>query len=131
MNTSNPKWWQLYLTFPLLIALFLLDHQLRISARGHEAVQIGIVLTVYGLIYWWRKANSTVLSHMDRKQYYGRILIVQAPSPRKSEITGRKRSVLHIPNSELKGMLSTTFEMDRIDAEALPVEESVLDTKKD
>jgi len=130
-SSPHPKWWQLYLTFPLLIVLFLLNHRLGISSREHEAVQIGIVLIVYGLIYWWLKANSHALSHKDRQQTYGRMLIVQVPPPSLSKSNNGKHSMLQMPNAELKGMLSTTFEMDYIDAEALPIEEATQETEKE
>ena len=34
--------------------------------RGHQAVQIGIILLVYGLIHLWLKANAAALSNMDQ-----------------------------------------------------------------
>lgn len=130
-SSPHPKWWQLYLTLPLLIVLFLLDQRLRISTREHEVVQIGIVLIVYGLIYWWLKANSGALSHKDRQQYYGRMLILQAPPPTLSESNDRKHSLLQIPNAEVKGILSTTYEIDYIDVDAIPIEEDSQETNKD
>ena len=66
---NSPKWWQLYLTFPLLIALFVMDHRLKISTPGHQAVQIGIVLLVYGLIHLWLKANRSAFSKWIRGNY--------------------------------------------------------------
>ncbi len=66
----SPKWWQLYLSFPLLIALFVMDHRLKISTPGHEAVQIGIILLVYGCIHFWLKANARALSGMDQRQIH-------------------------------------------------------------
>ena len=68
-QNAGPKWWQVYLTLPLLMALFAADSRLKISIRGHQLVQIGIVLLVYGLIHLWIKANSAVLSKMDREKY--------------------------------------------------------------
>ena len=130
-SSPHPKWWQLYLTLPLLIVLFLLDQRLRISTREHEVVQIGIVLIVYGFIYWWLKASSGALSHIDRQQYNGRMLILQAPPPTLSESNDRKHSLLQIPNAEVKGILSTTYEIDYIDVEAIPIEEDSQETNKD
>ncbi len=57
-NYARPKWWQLYLTFPLLIALFAVDSRLKISMRGHQAVQIVIVLLIYRLVHLWLRANA-------------------------------------------------------------------------
>jgi hypothetical protein len=78
MNSSyaRPKWWLLYLSFPLLILLFAFDHGLKISMQGHEAVQFAIILLVYALIYWWLKANSKAISRMDQKYHRGRVMII-------------------------------------------------------
>ena len=123
MNSSNrrPKWWLLYLIFPLLFALFMLDHRLKTSTLGHEAVQIGIVVIIYGLIARWLKANSSALSRMDRQRYYGRVSVVHIAPPLQSE-DKREKHLLRLPGSESKGLLSNTFEMESIDVEALPID---------
>ncbi len=121
-SNKNPKWWQIYLTFPLLIALFLLDHRLKISTRGHEAVQLGIILFVYGLIYGWIKANSRAISRMDQRQYHGKFRVVQILPSQLSEVNDERQPMSQLPNSEVKGMLSDTFEMDTIDAKLLPID---------
>jgi len=125
MTSSNarPKWWQLYLTFPLLIALFVLDHRLKISTHGHEAVQIGIILIVYGLIHVWLKANARALSRTDQQQYHGTFKVIQIPPYQVSTTGDDKRPMLQFPNSEIKGLLSDTFEMDTIDAKLLPIDD--------
>jgi hypothetical protein len=123
LSTARPKWWQLYLIFPLLIVLFLLEHQLKISTYGHQAVQIGIVLIVYGLIYVWLKANSSALAQMDGQQYHGRIMVVQIAPLQLPEADDGKRALFRFSNSEAKGLLSNTFEMETIEAEAFAVDE--------
>ena len=122
-SNTRPKWWQLYLTLPLLIALFVVDSRLKLSTRGHQAVQIGIVLVVFGLVHLWLKANSTALSKMDYEQYHGTIRVMRVPLEQLSESSNKKRPMLQFPDSEIKGMLSDTFEMETIDAEAFPVDE--------
>lgn len=122
MNSSNarPKWWKLYLTFPLLITLFILDHRLTISTRAHQVIQIGILLLVYGLVYGWLNANSVSLSKMDRQKYYGRVMVIQMPPFQEPQEKNERYPILQSPVSEVKGLLSNTFEMNYIDAEALP-----------
>ena len=122
-NHDHPKWWQLYLTLPLLIALFMLDSRLRLSARGHQAVQIGILLLVYGLVHLWLKANATALSNMDQRQYHGTVTVTRVPSYQLPESNNDKRPMFQFSNSEIKGTLSDTFEMDIINAEFCPVDE--------
>lgn len=116
MSSQNvhPKWWQLYLIFPVLIVLFAIDNRLTISTRGHQAVQIGILLLVYGLVNLWLKANANGLSRTDQKQDHGRITVIRIPP---SRLDNEKGPMFHLPDSEIKGVLSDTFEMDYIDAE--------------
>lgn len=115
---ARPKWWQVYLTLPLLIALFLADSRLKISTRGHQAVQIGIILLVYGLIHLWLKANTAALSRMDRGQNYGRVRVIRIPVS-----SSQPSRLLQLPDSEIKGMLNDTFEMDYSHAVSFPVDE--------
>jgi hypothetical protein len=130
-KNSRPKWWQLYLTFPLLIVLFVLDARIKLSARGHQVVQIAIVLLVFWLIHLWMKANSLALSRMDHEQYYGDITAFQILPYQVSDSEEEKHSTLAPLVSEIKGVLSDTFEMDYIDAEALPIDEVSQEWKKE
>lgn len=123
----RPKWWLLYLTFPLLIALFILEERLKLSAGMHQALQIGIVFLVYGMIHWWLKANARALSNLEQTQLHESVIIHRA-SPRRLP---RTRPMFVFPDAEIKGTLSDTFEMDVIDAEFLPSMDSVTDLKKE
>ena len=129
----RPKWWQLYLTLPLLVVLFIVDNRLKISTRGHQAVQIGIILLVYGLMYLWVKANAQALREMDQPPHGQGIRIVHIgpyplPNSGKESI---EHLVLLLPDSEIKGVLNDTFEMDYIDAEFLPVDEAPQELDKE
>ena len=123
MSTKNlrPKWWQLYLTFPCLIVLFTLDSRLKISMRLHQFVQIGILIIVYGLIHLWLKANAEALFYLDRSEHRGKIHIIQTFLG--SPPVQQKPVMFHLPDSEIKGILDDTYELEIIDAEAYPVEE--------
>jgi hypothetical protein len=121
-SNPRPKWWQLYLTVPLLVGLFLLDSRLKISERGHQAVQIGIILVVYGLIQLWLKANAIALSKMDQRQYRGRVTVTRVPLSELDRKEG-KRPMFQLPKSEIQGLLGDIFEMDTINAESLPIDE--------
>ena len=128
---AHPKWWQVYLTLPLLIGLFAVDSRLKISSRSHQAIQIAIVLLVYGLIHLWLKANGTALSRIDREQDYGRIRAIYVPVSQLPESNDENCMKFQLPDSEIKGVLSDTFEMDYIDAVALPVDEVSQELKKE
>jgi hypothetical protein len=118
----RPKWWQVYLTFPLLIALFVLDSHLKLSERGHVAVQIGILLFVYGLIHLWLKANAAAMSEMDQKQFHNTFTVIRIPPHQLPNVNSSKRPMFQFPAPEIKGTLSDTFEMDYIDVEFSSVE---------
>ena len=122
-NTARPKWWQVYLTFPLLIALFMLDSRLKLSERGHQAVQIGILLLVYGLVHLWLKANARALSKMDQRQFHGTVIVTRIPLQQLPEPKTDNCAMFQFTNSEIKGTLSDTFEMETIDAESFHVDE--------
>jgi hypothetical protein len=128
-NYARPKWWQLYLTFPLLIALFMLDHRLVLPQSGHIAVQVGILLLVYGLVHLWLSANSKALLGMDRGPYYGSVIVTRIPPYQMTDVN--KRPMFQLPDSELKGVLSDTFEMDYIDAKLISVEETAQNLKQE
>ncbi len=123
-SNARPKWWQVYLTFPLLAGLFAVDSRLKISTRAHQAVQIEIILLVYGLIHVWLKANTGALSRMDREQSYRRIRVVRVPLSQLPESSNENSLRLQLQGSESKGLLSDTFEMDTIDAVSFPVDET-------
>jgi hypothetical protein len=120
---ARPKWWQVYLTFPLLIALFILDSRLKLSARGHQAVQIGIILLVYGLVHLWLKANAAALSNMDQQKFHGTVIVTRIPLQQLSKPKYDNRPMFQLSDHEIKNTLSDTFDMDYIDAEFLPVDE--------
>jgi len=123
-NTPRPKWWQVYFTLPLLIVLFIFDSRLKLSERGHQVVQIGIVLIVFELVHLWLKANATALSKMDQNQFHGTITVIRIPPHQLSDTNGNKPPMFHFSNSEIKGTLSDTFEMETIDAEFIPMDEA-------
>jgi hypothetical protein len=125
----RPKWWQLYLTFPLLVVLFILERRLNISTGGHQVVQIGILLLVYGLVHLWLKANSRALSNMEQNQFRETVIISRIPPRQLPE--RNKRPMFQFPDVEIKGTLSDTFEMEIINAEFIPVGESADELKKE
>lgn len=61
-NNSRPQWRWLNLIVLLAIGLLALDGRAHLSAMGHEAAEIGIVLVVFGLIGLWLLANAGAIS---------------------------------------------------------------------
>lgn len=127
----RPKWWQLYLTFPLLIVLFMLDGHLKISMHGHQAVQIGILLLFYGLIELWLNANASALSKIDDTQDHGTFTVIQIIPNHMSDEDKDMPPMFDLPASEIKGLLSDTFEMDNTDLVAFSIDDISQGSKKD
>ena len=127
------KWWQLYLAVPLLIGLFMLDSRLRISVRWHQAVQIGIILFVYGLIQLWLNANAKMLRAVDRSRYedWVTVIKIQPYELIDPDVQDKQGKLLDLSGSETRGILGDTFEMDYIDAESFPVDEVAEESKKE
>lgn len=127
---ARPKWWQLYLTFPLLVVLFMADQRLKISTGGHEAVQLGILAAVFGLIYLWLNANSAALSKMDWNQYHGTIKTTRIELYEVDEPNEERTPTFDAPRSELKGRLGTEFGREPVDAAMFRNDESLWKLKK-
>lgn len=125
MTSTNlrPRWWQLYLSFPLLIALFVVDNGIKLSTRGHEAVQIMILLLVYGFIHIWLRANARALSRMDQQSYAGTVRVIRIPIAYDSEGDYENRSTLQISESEIKGLLTDTANLNYVDADSSSLHE--------
>jgi type VI protein secretion system component VasK len=54
----GPAWWLLYALVLLLTWLFVAEHRTPLTPGWHKAVQIGIVLCIYGLAWLWLRANA-------------------------------------------------------------------------
>jgi hypothetical protein len=62
----RPAWWMLYALVPVMGGLLLLESRASLSPGWHKAVQMGIILFVYGLVWVWVRANDVALRH-DRQ----------------------------------------------------------------
>ncbi len=128
-QTARPKWWQVYLALPLLIVLFIFDNRLKISGRGHQAVQIGIILLVYGLVHLWLKANQAALAEYG--QYRGTVIISKPHVYKLANMHSKNRPMVQLQDTEIKGTLSDTFEMETIDVDFFSVDEVSQELKKE
>ncbi len=102
--SSNPKWWQLYLLLPFAVLLFVLERQLPFSTGGHQAVQIGIVLVIFGLVHLWLRANRVALTETEQVQHQWRATLIVSviPNPPDGEARGSngRQPALPLPESE-------------------------------
>jgi hypothetical protein len=59
----KPAWWMLYAVVPVMGGLLVLEFRAPLSPGWHKAVQIGIILFVYGLVWVWLRANDSAMLH--------------------------------------------------------------------
>jgi hypothetical protein len=127
----HAKWWQLYVMLPLLVALLLIEMRLPFTPTEHVIAQIGIFFLIFGCVQMWLRANRTARMDLDQQerkwpaQVYG-IPPARTPVLNDSESRKSQRPIFKFPESGLKGVLSTTFELEipEKDPEEIPAEES-------
>jgi hypothetical protein len=65
----GPRWGILYMIVPLAAGLFWLEMKAPFSETGHRAVDVGIVLLIFGLVELWLRTNRLAFLREDyRKQ---------------------------------------------------------------
>ena len=57
-KTREPAWGMLYAVVPVMGGLLVLEFRAPLSLGWHKAVQIGIILFVYSLVWVWLWAND-------------------------------------------------------------------------
>jgi hypothetical protein len=120
----SPRWWQLYIMLPLLVGLYLPEMRLHLSRTEHILAQLGILALIYAYLHIWMRANRRALMGLDEELGEWRVRVYEIPSAQllagaHRAPGARRRSQL--PESEIKGVLSTTFELDDSEADsALP-----------
>ena len=125
-KARKPQWWQLYAMLPLLAVLFLLEMRLPFTSTEHIIAQLGLLWLIYWFVQVWMRANRRALMGLDEEpdeqEGHWRIRVLEFPATEASALQGRNRErqpMLHLPESGLKGVLSTTFEMDERDSDSV------------
>jgi hypothetical protein len=62
-KTREPAWWILYALVPVMGGLLIEEFRAPLSPGWHKAVQVGIILFVYSLIWVWLWANDSAMLH--------------------------------------------------------------------
>ncbi len=60
-KTRKPAWWMLYALVPVMGGLLVLEFRAPVSPGWHKAVQVGIILFVYSLVWLWLWANDCAM----------------------------------------------------------------------
>jgi hypothetical protein len=64
-KTREPAWWMLYALVPVMGGLLVSEFRTSLSPGWHKAVQVGIILFVYGLVWLWLWANDSAMLHVS------------------------------------------------------------------
>ncbi len=124
---NKPQWWQVYAMLPVLAGLFLLEMRLPLSSTGHIIAQVGILVLVYSFIHIWLRVNRRALMGLDEESGKWMFRVYEFPPVEKVGKRMEERPIFQIPDAGLKGVLSTTFEMDEREQEtAFPAGSEVL-----
>jgi len=119
---KHPKWWQVYVMLPLLVGLFLPEMQAALTEPEHVIAELGILALIFGFVHLWLRANRSALMNMDEEAGQWRIRVYQIPptGPRALDDVEQRTSqprMFQIPVSEIKGVLSDTFEWEAPEGE--------------
>lgn len=123
---KRPAWWQLYVGLPLLCSLFVFEIDLHLDQTDNVILQLLILGLIFAFMRAWLRANRGALMEMDenapeRQEPHG-IHVYQCPpaeSVTPTRVTTVREPQLDIPQGEIRGVLSTTFEMDAEDADSV------------
>ncbi len=125
-NRKRPAWWQLYVGLPLLCSLFVFEIDLHLDQTDNIILQLTILGLIFVFMRAWLRANRGALMELDerapeRQEPYG-VRVYQFPPAERvmpSRVTTVGGPQLDIPHGEIKGVLSTTFEMDAEEADSV------------
>jgi hypothetical protein len=99
--------------------------RLHLTYAEHVVLQLGILGLIYVFLQMWMRANRSAMMNMDAdalEQQGGWVVrVYQFPAAETiAENQGRSkaRPLLRLPEGELNGVLSTTFEMEKPESQA-------------
>ncbi len=121
-KATRPQWWQLYMGLPLICSLFLLEMRLHITGTEHIVLQLGILALIFVFLQAWMSGNRRALMGLDEEQGTWQLKVYELTTAdlaraRENATQAEKRPILQLPEGELKGVLSTTFGMDKLEDE--------------
>ena len=118
-NRKRPAWWQLYVGLPLLCSLLVFEIDLHLDQTDNTILQLLILGLIFTFMRAWVRANRGALMEMDEnapeRQEPIRVRVYQFPPAEHvtpARVTTLGGPLPDIPHGEIKGVLSTTFEMD-------------------
>jgi peptidoglycan/LPS O-acetylase OafA/YrhL len=79
IKKHHPSWWQLYLSFPLMIGLFLIETHQPLTEAGHKMIELFILLIFFGYISLWLKANTGAMIQEDLDKWHAALGVDSSP----------------------------------------------------
>lgn len=131
-KAKKPQWWQLYVMLPVLAALFVLEIRLGLKGAANIIAQLAILFLVYSFMQLWTRANHRALMGLDEERGEWQFKVYEITSAdlaraRAAAQRAEPRPLFHLPEREVKGVLSTTFEIDDSESHAgIPVDSEAL-----
>ena len=115
----KPQWWQLYVGLPLLCSLFVFEINLHLSHTDDTMLQLAILGLIFVFMRLWLRANNGALMELDeeapeRREQWG-VRVYQFPAAERItpvRVSTVRGPLIDIPQGEIKGVLSPTFELD-------------------
>ena len=114
---KHPKWWQLYVTLPVLVSLFYPETRAAMTETEHIIAEFGILFLIFGCVQLWLRANRSALMNIDPAEAGWRISLYEVPVEQlraldEMEDSPRSYSTREWPAREIRGVLGDTFEWD-------------------
>ncbi len=67
LRQNQPQWWQVFLTLPVLIGLFVLLIRMHLQEPVNTLAQLGILVLAYGFIQLWIRANRAAFMGLEEE----------------------------------------------------------------
>ena len=114
---KHPSWWQLYVMLPVLVGLFWPEEKAALTETEHVIAELGILFLIFGFVQLWLRANRSALLYLDGEEGRWRTNRYEFPAAQLRDLDdhedgAERRPMFQIPASEIKGVLSDTFEWD-------------------
>ena len=114
---KHPSWWQLYVMLPVLVGLFWPEEKAALTETEHVIAELGILFLIFGFVQLWLRANRSALLYLDGEEGRWRSNRYEFPAAQLRDLDdhedrAERLPMFQIPASEIKGVLSDTFEWD-------------------
>jgi hypothetical protein len=98
IKKHHPSWWQLYLSLPLMIGIFLIETRQPLTAAGHKMIELFILLIFFGYISLWLKANTGAMIQEDLDKWHAALGVDSSPiSPTSLQILHTNQNLSRRP----------------------------------